>query len=477
MWIESLDLDDFGHFDRARISDLDKGLTVIAGPQRAGKTTFMEAIRYLGYGLTSGTNVPPATDRYDVTATVVKDGSRYSIALDGYSNPDVTSLDNGPDLTARELFGDMRKLQYHQIYTFSLDELSLNPGSLGDDIDLSTVLLEASSGGNITDIPDVRDEFSEKAKQIGGKHGRGTYQLKDPLNIIQRGIEERDKAKSQISVYEKKEAEKEAVDKRIDEIEEDISSKEIEQTRIEAVDSGYDIYQNFQEYNNQLESKDVEDVDDFPVELLDDARDLQGRLENKLRNRQDAIREFESTTDSSNPERYRELLIDSRSDIEQFEHERSGWERRSETLREIEERLEEEEQKIKQRAVKLNPSWVTAPLEKVRKADTDLFSQDTVKQKVGQYQSVKEDVNELSQSIQELEDRRDDLQGRIETATETAERSSFRDNFSVAALGVISAVLFWGFLAVTVNPVGGGRRNYTCSPAHGVVHVLKGQHR
>jgi len=87
MQIKNLDLDDFGCFRRARLQNVDSGLTVIAGPQRAGKTTFMEAVRHLGYGIPRGNGLPPATDQYDLTADVVVDGAEYELALTGYGDP------------------------------------------------------------------------------------------------------------------------------------------------------------------------------------------------------------------------------------------------------------------------------------------------------------------------------------------------------------------------------------------------------
>ena len=109
MWIKKITLDDFGCFHDARFGALEQGLNVVAGPQRAGKTTLMEAVRRLGYGIGRGSDLPPAADRYSVSATVVHDGFEYEIELDHYAEPRVTAIDTGaPDLAARDLFGGVR---------------------------------------------------------------------------------------------------------------------------------------------------------------------------------------------------------------------------------------------------------------------------------------------------------------------------------------------------------------------------------
>ncbi|WP_356918895.1 ATP-binding protein, partial [Chryseobacterium gambrini] len=40
-----LSLTDFGVYRNARLDEIGEGINVVAGPQRAGKTTFMQAVR------------------------------------------------------------------------------------------------------------------------------------------------------------------------------------------------------------------------------------------------------------------------------------------------------------------------------------------------------------------------------------------------------------------------------------------------
>lgn len=456
MWIESIDLDDFGHFNRARLDGLDDGLTVVAGPQRAGKTTFMEAVRYVGHGLTTGANVPPATDRYAVTATVVKDGYRYEIELDGYASPTVTALDSGaPDQSARELFGNMRKTQYQQLYTVSLDELSREPGRLDDDVDLSTVLLEAASGGNISDVPDLRDDFAGAAKDIGGKHGRKSYDLNDPLDTIEAGIEMRDEATEQVAEHEATADEKQEVEARIDEIDTEIEATRAERTRLEAVATAHDAYQEYRSCSQELESTDVEDANRFPLEHLEHARDLQDDLETAQDAFEETNREFEASVTVSDPKQYCDDLLEARETIEEYEHEQSGWEERVSSLQRDAANFEETRNDLEQRARDLGPGWGDDPLDTVRTLDTDLFSRDAVSESVERYTDASEDVGELEQDVGELEGQKQGLEERIETATESASGQSLTQHLPTALAGTLIGVLAGGGLAVTVHPLVG----------------------
>lgn len=456
MWIESIDFGDFGHFDRARVRELEEGLTVIAGPQRAGKTTFMEAIRYLGYGLTPGTPVPPPTDRYDVAATVRKDGFRYDIELDGYADPAVTKHDDrAPDQTARELFGDVRKTQYQQLYTVTLDELSRDPDSLGDDVDLSSVLLEAAAGGDITDVPDLRDEFAERAKAIGGKHGRASYELKGPLETIREGIDARAEATDQVDEYERKTAEKAALEKRIEEIDAAISDTKTERTRLDAVVAGHDTHQELQACRAELDSMDVADVDSFPVDHLDRAADLRDGLETERQAFQTARRSFESNVGKSKPDQYRKGLLEARESIDRFARELSGWEQRVETLQDRESDLETTRQDLERTAADLGADWNGDPLEAVRRMETDLISREELAQVVARYKSITVDIDELSQAIAELESRRDDLEKRIEKAGDGVESISLGDVVPIAAVGSLLGLAAGGGAAIAVHPLAG----------------------
>lgn len=456
MWIESLDIDDFGHFDRARLDGLTDGLTVIGGPQRAGKTTFMEAIRYLGYGLTNGAPVPPATDRYDVTATLNKDGYKYEVVLDGYATPRVTELDDAaPEISARELFGGMRKLQYQQLYTVSLDELDRHPERLGDDVELSTVLLEAASGVNITDVPDVRDEFAATAADIGGKHGRKSYDLRDPLETIEDGIDKRDEAIAQVDAHDSKAAQKAKLEDRIAEIDEAIAALETERTCLDAVDSAHESYRALQDYDAELEAIDLEDIDRFPVERLDDARALAQDIRTARQDYRKAVQSFESKVGTADIDEYREQLLDHRGAIEGFERDLSGFQQRVETLEETKGELERRRHALERRAENIGPDWGEDPLETVRSLDTDLFTRDAVETAVERYQSLADDIASLRSSIQDRKTRRTDLQDRIEAAEAAHADRSPGKQLPIVIGGSIVALLAGGIIGLTIGPLAG----------------------
>lgn len=439
MWIENIDLDDFGCFNRARLQNLEDGLTVISGPQRAGKSTFMHAVRCLGYGIPSSDDIPPPSDRYAVTADLVTDEGRYELSLDGYANPTITSRDDAPERTVRELYGGLGETQYQQLYTISLDELRRVPNSLDTGTKLSAILLGAAYG-EILDVPDVRDTLASDAKSIGGKHGRGVYDMGDPIDRIEEGIEERDRALEQVGEHEAKADERDEVEDRIAEIDAQSEQLEAEQTRLETVRSNHDEYDRLQALERQVAESDAETVDSFPVDRLDRMEGLEETYDEALSTRQERIDEFTATVSVEAPAEYRGRLLGKRNTIERYAKEKAGWRQRLETLDEKQDDLHARKRDLHKRIESLHPDW-GRDLSHIQGLAVDLVNRDSVRTTVETYQDVEAEVADLERTIEELDEREADLNTRIEDAVESTNSIGLRDQIPAVTVGAVVAVI------------------------------------
>ena len=450
MWIKKLTLDDFGCFHDARFGALEDGLNVVAGPQRAGKTTLMEVIRRLGYGIGRGSDLPPAADRYRVVATVVHDGFEYEIELDHYAEPHVTAIDAGaPDLGARELFGGVRKEQYRQLYTISLDELRRNPSTLDDDVDLSRILLGAGFG-EASDIPDLVDDLSASAYEIGRTTGSQGGPVREAIRTIEAGNEAKEDAVDQVEQYERSQGELAEVRDRIDEIDSAIDDLEDEETRLEVVKAGYEDYERLVELRRELTAEDVEALKTFPLGDLDRVRTLSERYEENRDEHRTVLSNFESTVSVEDPMAHCKCLLSERATIERHKNELAGYKNRVEGLERETDEIDGKRTGLDDQIADVHPEWETA--EDVEEFETDLFSEAVVRGRIEEYEDAEERCAELREQIEGLSGEVRQLDDRIETAETGAEATTVRDYVPHIAVG-IGVSLAIGALASSANPI------------------------
>ncbi len=457
MQIKNLDLDDFGCFRRARLQNVDDGLTVIAGPQRAGKTTFMEAVRYLGYGIPRGNGLPPATDQYDLTADIVVDGAEYELALTGYGDPALVPVNGAPDRALSDVFGNLGPTQYQQLFTISLDELRRMPTSLDDDISLSAILLGAAYG-DVLKIPQIQDVFSDRAKSIGGKHGRAVYDLKEPISEIQSGVDARDAAVAQVNEHDQKEAARDDVNSRIAELDKELADLTTEQTRLNTVLTEYEEFETLQELNLELDGTDLDKVDAFPTEQLDRARQLQSQLEEGQEELTTAEEAFARQVSAEDPEAYRDRLLDATSTIRAYNREITGWRERVNSLQEQRSEIAKERRKLRSQAADLQPGWDDESLlDRVRDVETDLFSRDEVRSITRSCEDIGSELNEVERDLKEKTARHEQLEQEIDTATDSSSEAShtLRDQLPVAAGGTIVALIVGSAVGVISGAIPG----------------------
>lgn len=135
MKIQRLHIGDFGILRNQTLEDLHPGMVVIGGLNRAGKSTLMQVLRYLGYGFPQSQDLPPATSKYMAEADIRLDtGDIYNISLSGYGQPVLKRIFGAQEeiLSTDELYG-IDAFTYRQLFTITLDELNKNYGLSGDE--------------------------------------------------------------------------------------------------------------------------------------------------------------------------------------------------------------------------------------------------------------------------------------------------------------------------------------------------------
>jgi peptidoglycan hydrolase CwlO-like protein len=359
MRIKRLYVRDFGIIRNQTLDDLGPGIIVVGGPNRAGKTSFMQVLRYLGYGFPKGANLPPATHEYHVEASLVLEDQPWEVLITGYSRPRIRSLAGDfhfPDSP----FGEVDLFTYHQLFTISLDELRALPeGVLKDDQSrLQSVLLGAGLA-DVARLPRLRDELEAEADKIGGKYGNPSVRMFKPYHIaIQEGMAQRDNALELIDGYRAKVDELKDTEASIEELQKQLGDARQQIVRLEALLHNYEDYQNWSRLNNIL----AEPLADtllvhYPKGLLEKARSLRERYEVALTDYQDKVASLSREGDGREAREWQAALLAKANDIELAVRNLSGISARIEAYERRLVEVQSEERRIKADIDAIDPLW------------------------------------------------------------------------------------------------------------------------
>jgi uncharacterized protein YhaN len=403
MHLNELQITDFGCFRRARLENLDDDLVVIGGPQRAGKTTFMQALRQFPEGVGRGGDIPPATDDYLIDAEITYNGQQYQYLLSGYASPSISPIDDGPRITESEIFGPVTERQYRNIYTISLDELRRLPPDIDDSEDLAQILL-GGAYGDIAEIPDIEDMFDQKADDIGlsrGDPSTKTSELNNPYQRISQGIKARTEASQQVDEYEtvtgkidKKRSEEE-------EIESEIKRRQRIRDRLNVLKELFESLQNLDRLNARLEDINNKKIEEFPTHLTDRLEHFEEEFDEVTEELNTARQQFDRSASMDSIDEYYEWLLEHEVEIGTRSEDRKLLDSTAENLVEREESLESERRDIEREISSLYSGWDES-FSHIDEIETNTV--DTAR------------VTELASTIDDLESERSNRQGAIDSS-------------------------------------------------------------
>ena len=179
MKLERIYIGDFGILRNQTLADLNPGLVVVGGKNRAGKSTFMEVLRNFPWGFSKGSTYPHASGGYEVVCDLeTEDGERYTAKLSrvrravvtrvgGKSSKAATGASGRPDTvpTMKELYA-IDHFAYENLFTIDLNQLQRVPSGLDKKADsekLQAILLGAGLRDYVQ-IPRIEGEIAKEAE-------------------------------------------------------------------------------------------------------------------------------------------------------------------------------------------------------------------------------------------------------------------------------------------------------------------------
>ncbi|NLO89233.1 MAG: AAA family ATPase [Clostridia bacterium] len=402
MKIRRIYFKDFGIFRDQGLEEI-PDLVVISGPNRAGKTTFMTALRYLGYGLPKKWFIPPAQrGQPEFNADVETDeGSMYNIEIQGYARPRVSPLKGSPPMDLEDLYV-LEGFTYRQVFTISLDELKKIPEGLesGEQQYLNMALLE-SGFYNALRLTKIREELKKKAYSIGRKRGsKNTGQFRSYWLTIKEGMEELNEANKQRDLYFQKKEELARLSQReIPEISRELDENRRQLERLVLLRDLYERYGQWlilKEKINRPQNRHL--LDTYPRGKLEWAEDLSRRYSACVEEYEQCLREYNYP---DNKDKFDQLLMHA-DVLETYSRELSGWKEKLNNYIERDILHKKTERELKKKLKEINSRW-GEKLEILAQLNFDSSTEELLRKTAEDYSSSKRRLKDIIERKKQLE--------------------------------------------------------------------------
>jgi len=360
MKIRRLAIGEFGIIRNQRMEDIAEDVVVLAGPNRAGKTTFMQILRYLGYAFPRTDLIPPPVHEYRIEADVVTEtGEEYRIHRTGYGDPEVAGGKETSEITIDSLYFP-ESFTYQQLFTISLDELRRIPSdnSGNDAKKLYSVLLGAGLA-EIAVIPEIREQFDKDASKIGGVNGTPSVkQFKSDYEIIQKALERRRTANQQVEEYQQTVKELDDIQKSIEALSQEEKAGQVRHDRLEFLMQYRETYHDLREAGDILDDPELQNLlETFPESNLPEANRLAEEYPEIIEKYNRLVDSFKQSVGRKDWKPIYDLLLEERQILHQWEKTLSGLHQRITDYQKEQQKQQQDKRDLYDRMQWINASW------------------------------------------------------------------------------------------------------------------------
>jgi len=463
--IRRLRIGDFGIIRDQVMDGIGSGINIVGGPNRAGKTTLMQVLRYLGYDLPQGSGIlPPATNEYQIKAAVEdEEGNTYSIQRSGFANPVISAGSEDGERALHELY-HISAFTYRQLFTISLEELRRLPDGVEskDSAELQSVLLGAGMA-DVAQIPEIIEEFKRGAHRIGGKYGKKDVgDFKQANQRIQEAVADQEEALKQVDRYQKKRQELDKCVAEIEELENTADQLEFERDRLDFLQQQFDSFQEWERLDTQLQRKENQEVlAQFRDDKIDLIRDLFEKYEEVYSDFQKQKSEFLRIIPPDQRERwynYMYSLVENRDEIKHWERHASGLDQRLENYQENLTEQTKREHSIEEKLRSLNENWGN-DFTVLDDVETDQMSTGALRQVVSDFRKYEDKTDTLERELREYHEEISAKESHLESLNDPALEKNNRTiaviGGGMVLLGIILGIFLQPWLGITVGIAGG----------------------
>ena len=365
MKIQEMYLDGFGDFSKKTIGPLNHLVTVIYGPNEAGKSTLLAFIRTVlfGFPFRFRTFYPPlAGGRHGGRITLVDDADNTYIVERfsgsgggvGVKTIDGTPLDGNAVLN--RLTGQASPDMFKSVFAFSLDELQ--SGMLLEEGGVQGYIYSAGLG--VPRLPDLRKWINDRKSELFLPRGRTQEiaKLMVQLQAVDRKLQE---VEDNATKYSDLSASQDGIHRELETA--DAEDIELEACLVELgnLRKGWEDWVALVDCEKRL--KEVPQFEQFPEDPISRLEGYQDRARQAKEDRDEVARHLNQANQTALAEITDEPLLEDRDNIEQIRRGRSSFDASVRDLPERKAESEALESDLEDRLRTLGQGWGEARLE------------------------------------------------------------------------------------------------------------------
>ena len=405
MRIRRIHFNNFGIIRNQTMEGIHPGLVVIAGPNRAGKTTFMLSLRHLGYGLPAKNIPAPLAGQHDYSADIeLADNRRGNIHILGQSKPKVSAFEGHGQISLDDIFHSVDRFTYQQVFTISLDELRRIPEGISskEEEHLQVVLL----GGGWVDalrLAQFKREFNKKAQAIGGSRGaKNVGDFKVFSSRLRESAAQRDEANKHLELYYGKQTELQALESEtIPGLESRLKRKRHRSQILDIVKDHYNNYEQMLLLEEKLkDDANRELLSSYPAEGLEQGRKLKEEYAGLVKEHEASLQKFLDAVNKEDPAPF----LNKKEALLRYEKELSGWKEKTAGLGSSTEAHLAAEKDLKQKLENLNAEWADR-LNILKKIAPDRINSEILQDDVEAYRDKSARLESVSLEIAQVEEK------------------------------------------------------------------------
>ena len=429
MKLKELHVEGFGHFRDHVVGPLNSSVTVLHGPNEAGKSTLLAFIRTILFGFPSRGRddyYPPlAGGRHGGRITLVDDdGERY--ALERFAGPrggrPVLRTESGAPAALERLIGYATLNLFSNVFAFSLDEIQSE--GLMSDSEVSGRLYSVGMGAS--GLPEFSRSLDDRRNSLFRPRGSAQKiprllsdlsDVDERLRVIQGNADE----------YRGLTAKQEVIQQELKEANEEISRLNVRLSAVGNLLEGWDDWVVLEGLETQM--RELPEIERFPESAIERLEAVEERVRQATEDRDEANLELRRISEAAETAIPGEKLLDDSERIEAIRRARSSFDNSVHDLPDRQNELRGMEDVLSESLLKLDTGWDEASLDGL---DTSLGARQQV-------ESWRERLNEHSAGASAAGVRFEQATGLLENLKTEEQQAQDRlrtDSAAAASLGL-----------------------------------------